>query len=312
MMKRVLYFGNPYRLRLNQGRMVLFSEEENNLNNRIEGNTLSIEDIGVVILDHPKISLSSGLMEALLENNVALVTCNGKHLPQGLLLNLDGHSLQSRLFRAQLESSEPLRKSLWQQTIKAKMNNQAAYLEELGLDAKPIRHMIKQVKSGDPENIEGRASYHYWQTVFQGFDWNEEFRRGREGAPPNAWLNYAYAILRAIVARSLVGSGMLPTWGIHHRNQYNAYCLADDIMEPYRPYADRLVRKAVEKFGPSDDLPKEVKAWLLKLSAITVTFDDQTSPLMIGVYRTTASLARCFEGELRRIRYPDWGLDVEL
>jgi CRISPR-associated protein Cas1 len=191
---------------------------------------------------------------------------------------------------------------LWQQTIKTKIKNQATVLAKQGLEIQNMLHWVDEVKSGDTENHEGRASAWYWKNIFGR---EKEFIREPVGPAPNNLLNYAYAILRAIAARSLVGSGLLPTLGIFHRNQYNAYCLADDVMEPYRPFADQLVLQLIKEEGIIEELTTDVKKKLLTLPTLDVKIGNETSPLMIAMQRTTASLAKCFLGETRKIAYPE-------
>lgn len=260
------------------------------------------EDIGLVILDHPQITITHALIAKLLEKNVAVITCDATHHPTGLLLNLDGHSLQSQKFKAQMEASVPLKKQLWQQTIVCKISNQAALLKKLNKKFLLLDNYAKDVKSGDTENNEAKAASHYWKNIFPE---SLQFRRDRYGMPPNNFLNYGYAILRAIVARSLVGSGLLPTLGIHHQNQYNAYCLADDIMEPYRPMVDLLVCSMINTDEPAFEITTAAKKQLLSLPAIDVIVEGQKSPLLNAVQKTTSSLAKCFEGKARKIIYPE-------
>ena len=247
MIKKTLYFGNPAYLSLRMGQMVIKLPEvetDSNLPDQIKKQaeiTKPIEDIGVVVLDNRRITITQGLLESLLENNCAVITCDSHSLPVGLMLPLYGNSTQNERFRDQLA----------------------------------------------------------------GIDGLEDFTRSREGEAPNNLLNYGYAILRAIVARALVSSGMLPTLGIHHHNRYNAYCLADDIMEPYRPYVDELVYSIVKDKGINNlDLSKEIKALLLSIPTLDVVIGGKRSPLMVAVTQTTASLYKCFTGELRRIAYP--------
>lgn len=240
-------------------------------------------------------------MEALLENNCAVITCDKSHMPVGLMLPLYGNSTQNERFRDQLDASLPLKKQLWQQTISQKIANQAAILKHIGIECGNMMAWSRSVKSGDTDNLEGRAAAYYWRNIFPEYP---DFTRGREGPPPNALLNYGYAILRAVVARALVSSGMLPTLGIHHHNRYNAYCLADDIMEPYRPYVDELVLDML-KSGYNDFLDKEAKARLLSVPALDVVIGGRRRPLMIAVTETTASLYKCFSGECRKISYPE-------
>ena len=312
MIKRTLYFGNPAYLSTRLNQLVVRLPEIERNDSLPDGfkkdaqATIPIEDIGVVILDHQQIVISQALIAKLLENNAAVITCNHTHHPTGLLLNLDGHSLQSQRFQAQIEASEPLKKQLWQQTIKAKIKNQAFALSVAGHPIHNMLHWAEAVKSGDAENHEGRAAAWYWKNFLNDvLPPRQAFVRDAAGDPPNNLLNYGYAIIRATAARALVGSGLLPTLGIFHRNQYNAYCLADDIMEPYRPYADMLVRNILkENEGIADELSTETKRKLLTLPALDVKMEGETSPLMIALQRTSASLAKCFLGETRKIAYP--------
>jgi CRISPR-associated protein Cas1 len=217
------------------------------------------------------------------------------------MLNLAGNNLQSAKFKAQISAPQPLSKQLWQQTVKAKITNQALLLQRFGKEATNMMKWVTEVKSGDPENMEARAATYYWKNLFPEIP---AFRREREGAPPNNLLNYTYAILRAVIARNLVGSGLLPTLGIHHRNQYNHYCLADDIMEPYRPFADALVCEIVRNGEDCSELTTSIKKQVLGLATVDVLFDDERSPLMNAAQRTTASLAKCFEGKAKKVLYP--------
>lgn len=308
MIKRTLYFGNPaYLSKRNEQLVIKLPEVVKNdtlpesFKQKSEV-TVPIEDIGVMVLDHQQITLTHGLMDSLLSNNTAVITCDSNRMPAGLLLPLSGNTTQRERWHDQIDASAPLKKQLWQQTIKAKIDNQATLLERrCKVNTKNIRYWSETVKSGDGENHEARAAAYYWGNIFPSLP---DFRRGREEDPPNNLLNYGYAILRAIVARSLVSSGLLPTLGIHHRNRYNAYCLADDIMEPYRPYVDNIVCDVVDKGHDYFELTKELKQQLLQIPTIEVVIDGDRSPLMIGVQRTMASLYKCYSGEFRKISYP--------
>ena len=310
MIKKTLYFGNPVYLSLKNAQLVIKLPEVVKNSALPEGFkrmsevTKPIEDIGVVVLDNKQITITSGVLEALLENNCAVITCDSKSMPVGLMLPLYGNTTQNERFRHQLGASLPLMKQLWQQTIKAKIENQTVVLHECaGEEIKCMKVWAADVKSGDSDNLEARAAAYYWKYLFGHI---EGFTRDREGIPPNNLLNYGYAILRAIVARGLVTSGMLPTLGIHHHNRYNAYCLADDIMEPYRPYVDELVFGLIRTKGISPEiLTKEWKASLLSIPTLEVKIGGKRSPLMIAVAQTTASLYKCFSGEQRRIVYPE-------
>jgi CRISPR-associated protein Cas1 len=260
-----------------------------------------IEDIGCIVLEHRQITLSHALLGKLLDNNVAIVACDEKMMPAGMFLSLEGNTLQSERFRAQIEASEPLKKQLWQQTISAKIRNQAAVLSHWGIENTYLIEQAKSVKSGDSENAEAKCSYYYWQRLFPPA-WN--FYRKRDGLPPNNLLNYGYAIIRAVVARALTGSGLLPTLGIFHRNRYNAFCLADDIMEPYRPYVDFVVREIIDSTSHLDLMRQEHKTKLLNVLSADVIIDDVKSPVLVAVQRTASSLAKCYLGESRKILYP--------
>ena len=308
MIKKTLYFENPTYLSLKNKQLVIKLpevEKNNTLPDSFKAEsirTIPVEDIGVVILDNKQITLTHGLIEALLENNCALITCGSNRMPVGLLLPLEGNTVQSERFTAQIEASLPLKKQLWQQTVQAKITNQAFVLQTMRNQAvKNMRKWADEVRSGDNDNLEGRAAAYYWKNLFPDV---EDFIRGREETPPNNLLNYGYAVLRAIIARSLVASGLLPTLGIHHHNRYNAYCLADDIMEPYRPFVDKLVVETVDSGMNYRELSKEIKVKLLNIPVLDVIINGQRSPLMIAAGQTAASLAKCYLGEIRKIAYP--------
>jgi CRISPR-associated protein Cas1 len=295
MIKRTLYFGNPAHLKTINEQMVIEMQDSG------ETKQVPIEDIGLLILDHQQITVTQAVIAKLLANNVALITCDNTHHPTGLMLNLDGNTLQSQRFQAQIDATVPLKKQLWQQTIIAKIENQLLLLKQQRCEYGLLNSYAKDVKSGDSENHEAKAAAYYWKRIFPDF---LDFRRERYGPPPNNLLNYGYAILRATVARSLVASGLLPTLGIFHRNQYNAYCLADDIMEPYRPFVDKAVCNIIRMNGKFLEMTPSMKKELLSIPVMDVMIDDQKSPLMNAVQRTTASLAKCFDGRGRKIVYP--------
>lgn len=301
MIKRTIHIGSPCTLRRREQQLVVQYPQELGMADK----TVPIEDIGVLILDHERVVVTQMLLAALLANNVAVITCNEQHMPTGLLLNLDGHTTQTEIFRAQLQASEPLRKNLWMQCVQAKLRNQAALLDRIGVGGDALREFARNVRSGDPDNLEARGAAYYWRHLFPA---HLNFIRHRNGDPPNNLLNYGYAILRAVVARSLVGSGLLPTYGIHHRNKYNAYCLADDIMEPYRPWVDEAVLELLvkERIDPAE-VTTEIKGHLLKLPAKDVRIDGQRSPLLVAVQRTTAALAQCFQEGERKGLWPEFG-----
>jgi CRISPR-associated protein Cas1 len=295
MIKRTLFFGNPaYLSTKNEQIVISYPDKEQ------ETKTVAIEDIGVIVLENQQITITNGLLEKLIHNNVALINCDQYHLPIGLLMPLNGHTEQSERFKNQINASAPLKKNLWQQTISSKIMNQAGVLKEKGIPMRKMELWAKEVTSGDALNHESRAAVYYWQNLIQ----IENFTRGQKGIPPNNLLNYGYAILRAITARAIVSSGMLPTMGIFHRNKYNAYCLADDIMEPYRPYVDLIVCHIMGTEDTFEELTIEIKKQLLSIASIDVFIDGKNSPLMVAMSRTTHSLNQCFEGTSRKILYP--------
>lgn len=308
MIKKTLYFGNPAYLSMNKAQLVIqipdvqsndtLTPEFKKMNER----TIPIEDIGMVVLDNKRITITSGLIESLLENNCALITCDSRSMPTGLMLPLEGNTIQSERFRHQIDSSLPLKKQLWQQTVKQKIMNQENVLSMYGkTNTQCMKVWWGEVKSGDTENVEAKAAAYYWKYIFPDIP---DFIRGRELDPPNNLLNYGYAILRAVIARSLVGSGLIPTLGIHHHNRYNAYCLADDIMEPYRPYVDELVIQIMAAVEDFTELTRDIKAMLLKIPVLDVEIEGKRYPLMVAAGITTASVAKCFSGESRQIKYP--------
>ena len=315
MIKRTLFFSNPAHLYKRNEQLCISMNKANETEDETKVVTIPIEDIGVVVLDNKQITLSHALMDALLQNNAALITCDDKHMPSGLMFPLSVHHTQTEKFKAQIDASEPLKKQLWQQTVSAKLANQGKLLKLLSHNPHPkprqsqladaadyLISFSKEVKSGDGDNHEARGAAIYWQNIFPA---ELNFRREREGEAPNNLLNYGYAILRAVVARGLVGSGALPTLGIFHRNKYNAFCLADDIMEPYRPYVDKIVCRIMQSGEDWKELTPSIKKYFLEIPTVDIIIGGEQSPLMVGLQRTTAGLMKCFEGELKKMQYPE-------
>jgi CRISPR-associated protein Cas1 len=300
MIKRTLYFGNPAYISLSNHQL---SIQKGGL---LKGDevlaSIPIEDVGVVVADHPQITLTQHAVIALQENNAVILWCGSNHMPVSMSLPLAMNDTFTAKVRYQIQASEPLKKQLWKQTVSAKILNQSSVLSSFGHPYVALKKLAARVTSGDAENREGQAAAIYWQHLLTDYDVN----RGRYDGGPNAMLNYGYAILRAVIARSLVGSGCLTVMGIHHSNQYNAHCLADDIMEPYRPVIDKLVLEYIKERGTApEELTKEVKAYLLQIPAVDVIIQGKASPLMVGAQRTTASLVKCFQGTARKILYPE-------
>ena len=290
MLKRSLFFGNKASITTKHQQLVVKTAEREA--------TIPIEDIGFVVLEHPEIYISLPTLQRLIKNNVAVLFCNDKHLPTGMLLNLDAHHLQQELFAYQVNASLPLKKQLWQQTIKEKITNQAKLLEFVGITEHPLHYYASKVVSGDSTHREAVAASYYWKHLF-----DFPFQRARQGAFPNLFLNYGYTILRAAVARALAGSGLLNTLGIHHHNKYNAFSLADDIMEPFRPLIDAKVLNIL-KNHKEETLTTSIKAELLQVLTQTVYFKETKSPLLVALATTASSLQQCFTGKKKKISYP--------
>ena len=292
MLKRTLAFTKPYHLSLKNRQMIIRAKDDSGTDASVP-----VEDIGFVILENQEISITMPLLNALTDNNAAVIVCSEKFMPNAMLMNLDSNSTQGENFRAQLSATEPLKKNIWKQVVEAKIRNQAALLRKLGKDGDALKLYYQNVKSGDSDNREGVAAKLYWDKLFDG-----EFMRFRTGPSPNEMLNYGYTVLRAAVARSLTGSGLLPAIGIFHKNRYNAFPLADDVMEPYRPFVDEIVFYLYA--NGENNLNKYSKSEILKLLYVDTFFENVTRPLDIGLSITTASLAKCYNGLQKKILYP--------
>ena len=292
MLKRTLAFTKPYHLSLKNRQMIIRAKDNSGTDASVP-----VEDIGFVILENQEISITMPLLNALADNNTAVIVCSEKFMPNAMLMNLDSNSTQGESFRAQLSATEPLKKNIWNQIVEAKIRNQAALLRKLGKDGDSLKPYYQNVKSGDSDNREGVAAKLYWDKLFDG-----EFMRFRTGPSPNEMLNYGYTVLRAAVARSLTGSGLLPSIGLFHKNKYNAFPLADDVMEPYRPFVDEIVFYLYA--NGENNLNKYSKSEILKLLYADTFFENVTRPLDIGLSITTASLAKCYNGLQKKILYP--------
>ncbi len=292
MLKRALFFSTPYCLNLRNGQMVIHTREAPDIQKSVP-----IEDIGFVILEEQQCSITLPLLNALSDNNVAVIFCDENRMPNAMLMNLDSNRTQGESYRTQIEASEPLKKGLWKQIVEAKIRNQAALLRKLGRDGDKLKPYYMNVKSADADNREGIAAKIYWSELF-----GTDFIRSREGLPPNNLLNYGYTILRAAVTRSIMGSGLFPAFGIFHRNRYNAFPLADDLMEPYRPFVDELVYNLYSQ--GHEQLNKEVKSQLLRILFMDTRFDKVMRPLDVGLTFTSSSLVKCLAGTQKKIVYP--------
>jgi len=295
MLYRSIYIGNPAYLKLKDKQLKVIDPET-----KEEKGSVPIEDIGLVMLDHYQITLSHQLIQELMKNNVILISCDERHLPLAGMLPFSGNTLFSERVKTQIEASEPLKKQLWKQTIECKILNQLKVLEQLGKYATPMYEYLKNVKSGDTTNMEGIAAQHYWKHLI-----DSDFLRDRFGDGPNPFFNFGYGVLLSIIARALVDTGLLLVLGIFHRNKYNPYCLASDIMEPYRPIVDLLVMKWLQLHPEKQSLDKESKTFLLQIATQDVNIEKLVRPLMVGVKMTASSLLKCYTGEKRQISYPE-------
>lgn len=295
MLKKTLLIENKSSISSKNLQLIIKSETR-------EG-TVPIEEIGFLILDHPEIYISMPAMNLLIENNSAVIICNKNHLPNGQFLNLNSHHIQQEIFKNQIDASLPLKKQLWQQTIIEKITNQGILLQKITGQKNTLDFLASKVLSGDSSNMEGVAASQYWKILPLTPSEGRGIKRERFGDYPNNFLNYGYAILRAATARALSGSGLLNTLGIHHKSKYNAFALADDIMEPFRPLVDEKVFEIIEKYE-EQDLNTKIKADLLQILTQTVYFEDEKSPLMVALQKTASSLQQCYTGERKKIKYP--------
>lgn len=293
MLKRSIYIGNPSYLKLKQNQLMVQCPETKETKG-----TVPIEDMALLMLDHHQITLSTQLLNHLMGNTVAVIHCDAHHLPNGLMLPMHSHTELTERWRVQLDASLPLKKQLWKQTVTHKIENQKALLHKHHAPIEAMDYYLSQLTSGDAQNMEGKAANHYWKHLLT------DFQRARFGDSPNNFLNFGYAVLRSIVARALVSSGLLTAQGIFHRNKYNPYCLADDVMEPYRPFVDQLVLQYLEENKNAEELTTAAKAYLLGIATQDVVIDEKQRPLLVAVTTTTASLYKCLTGERRSILYP--------
>ena len=295
MIKRTLFFSHAVCLSARHKQLVIFSKETQ------EETLVPIEDIGFVIVENALVSLTIPLINELTDNNCALIFCNEKHLPFSMTMPLDCNEIQSQLFSAQINAKLPVKKNCWKQIVEYKIKNQGLVLKKYNLNFARLVDFSKCVKSGDSTKMESQAAKFYWDNLF-GKNWC----RDRFGDFPNNYLNYGYAILRAAMARALVGSGLLPTLGIHHHNKYNAYCLADDLMEPYRPFIDDEVIEYISTNPDEKELGLEFKKRILQVLVRDVKMGNLTRPMMVALSMTSASLANALSNESEKLKLPDF------
>lgn len=292
MIKKTIYISKPCSVHLKNCQMEVTDKESGEIR------TVPIEDIGIVVVENQRAVFTVPVLNALSDNNTTVVFCNERMMPNSILLPFEGNTVQSEIYKLQMGASEPLKKQLWKQIVEAKIRNQAALLDSRGQDGTILKPLYSNVKSGDSSNREGLAARIYWGMVF-----GETFIRDQDGGDGlNAMLNYGYSILRAAMARAIVGSGLSLSYGLFHKNRYNAFPLADDLMEPFRPYVDSVVI-GLWNNGVCE-LNKDSKVALLSVLTCDVVMDNVMRPLELGLSFTTASLVKCYKGEERNLMLP--------
>lgn len=291
MLKQTLFFSTPVRLSLKNLQLVITWKDNNDVVTR------PIEDIAFVVIENQQISVSIPLLNELADNNVCVIICNSKGMPSSILTSLDSNSTQGESLKYQLATSEPSKKQAWKQIVEQKIRNQEAVLNKIGSTSNNLKAFYSNVLSGDSTNREGIAARQYWGSLF-----GKDFKRDREGLPPNNLLNYGYTILRAATARAIMGSGLLPALGIFHKNRYNTFPLADDLMEAYRPYVDEIVYNMAEE-GVLE-INKDAKQKLLNLLFADVKIGKVTRPLENALTITSASLLKYYKGEIKKLSLP--------
>ena len=296
MIGSTLYFGNPTKLSIKNKQLYIEQKEKDSIRK------IPVEDIACIMIDHPQVHINAYTIRFLAQHKVVILFCDESHLPISLLLPLQSHHLPNARERKQLEQNKKLKSKLWKTTVQEKISNQSRLLEQLRKNANPLKRWLKEVKAQDNTNIEAKAAKYYWNNLF---DEIPDFRRERFGEAPNNLLNFGYSLIRSMFCRAIVSVGLLPVVGIHHHNQYNPFCLADDIMEPYRPYVDRMVYEIIQEYG---DVPmileKSHKARLLSLNYIDVSIAKKTMPMMNAINKTCYSLVEIFEEKRSKICYP--------
>lgn len=291
MLKKTLYFTRACTLNLKNNQLKIhFNDDDSE-------RSVPVEDIGYVVLENQRISFTAPLMTALSENNVSVIFTDSRMMPVSMLMTLEGNSVHQEVFRNQINATVPLNKGLWKQIICSKILNQSRLLNKLGFDGSTLSYYSRTVKSGDSDNREGAAARLYWPMMF-----GDCFARDRYGDSPNNMLNYGYSILRAATARALTGSGLLPLVGIFHKNRYNSFPLADDLMEPFRPFVDEVVYYLYE--NGERELTTDVKKHILEVLTCDTSFGDEMKPLSVGLTTVSASLAKCYSGDSRKLILP--------
>jgi len=263
--------------------------------------SLPFADLAVLVVSHPQVSYTQAVLAELVASGGAFVACDKRHLPVGMLLPLDAHYVQVERFAVQAQAPLPLRKRLWREIVRAKVRAQGSVLAALHGDDRGLCALAGKVRSGDPSNIEAQASRRYWPALFA----DPAFRRSTEAEDQNRLLNYGYAVLRAIVARAIAAAGLHPSLGLHHHNRYNSFCLADDLMEPFRPAVDKAVWELMQKGGPDLALDRETKTALIQAVTGRLTVQGQSRTTFDAASIAASSLVAVIEKRAKRLVLPE-------
>ncbi len=263
--------------------------------------TTPLSELALLVISHPRVLMSQAVISGMAENGGSVVICDQKHLPIAMMLPLQVHTTQTERFARQAQASLPLRKRLWQQIVRAKIRAQGRLLRHLHGNDAGLLAMAERVRSGDASHLESQAARRYWPLLFA----DPRFRRGSQGPDQNSHLNYGYAVLRAVTARALCSAGLHPSLGLQHHNRYDAFRLAGDLMEPFRPVVDRAVYAWVQEHDPTLPLDKQAKAWLLLPFSERYEFEGESRTLFDLAARAASSLAHAFMGESKVLSIPE-------
>ena len=292
MLKRTIVITTPCKLSLSNAQLIIESSTGNK-------SSVPVEDLGNVIIENQQAIITIPAINSLIRNNVCITICNHKAMPSGFIHAIEGNSIQGERYRIQISASLPTQKNIWQQIIESKIRNQSNLLHKVGKDGELLKPLYRNVKSGDSDNREGVAAAIYWKQLL-----GQDFIRDPKGDYPNNLLNYGYTILRAATARAIIGAGMLPALGVHHRNRYNAFPLADDLMEPFRPWVDELVFNMNNR--DCGELTREAKNKLVQVIYCDVKVGNHCHPLSIALSMLCTSVLDVMDGKERLLKLPEF------
>jgi CRISPR-associated protein Cas1 len=297
MIDRIVEIANPARLSIRDAQLVIERPQTEQL---LLPFTTPISEIAVLLLAHPQIVLTQAVLSRIAEAGGSVVTIDGNFLPASMLLPIQSHFVQTERFAKQMQLSLPTRKRLWQHIVRAKIKAQGELLQELHGTDHGLLAMSARVHSGDTGNLEAQAARKYWSLVFG----DKAFRRGSDKPDQNRHLDYGYTVLRAAVARALCAAGLHPSIGLQHSNRYDAFCLAADVMEPFRPLVDRRVSQWIAREDAEGPFDSKAKSWMIRATTSRYIFDRQERSLFDIVLRTANSLAKCITCDSRAPEIP--------